>query len=176
MPGGAIHQMSSAGGIPQGEMEMTDTLLLKKYANRRLYDTEKSTYVTLNQLADCIRQGRVVKIIDAKSKEDVTDFILTQIVLEEAKNKKTLLPVPVLHMIIRYGDNLMGEFFEKYFQQTFQNYISHKQAVDSHFQRWLEMGMNMSKAAQQRFSDINPFQNFLDPFGAMGKKDNDDKE
>ena len=156
---------------------MAETLILKKYANRRLYDTEQSAYVTLNQLADCIRQGRIVQILDAKTKEDVTDFILTQIILEEARNKKALLPVPVLHMIIRYGDNLMGEFFEKYFMQTFQNYVSHKEAVDSHFQKWLEMGMNMSKAAQQRMADINPFEAFMDPFAGLGKKgDEDDKK
>lgn len=153
---------------------MDDTLILKKYANRRLYDTEKSAYVTLEQLADCIRQGRIVQIVDAKTKDDVTDYILTQIVMEEAKNKKALLPVPALHMIIRYGDNLMGEFFEKYFNQTFQNFVSHKQAVDSQFQKWIEMGMNMSQTARQNLSDINPFHSFIDPF--VGKGENDDKE
>lgn len=154
---------------------MADTLILKKYANRRLYDTEKSAYVTLNQLSDYIRKGRLVQIVDAKTKEDVTDYILTQIVLEEAKNKKALLPVPVLHMIIRYGDNLLGEFFEKYFQQTFQNYIAHKQTVDSQFQKWLEMGMNMSKMAQKSFSDINPFHSFMDPFSGTDKTNKDDE-
>ena len=94
---------------------MPQTVVLKKYANRRLYDTEKSTYVTLKQVADYIHDGRQVRILDAKSEEDVTAFILTQIVLEEAKNKNALLPAPLLHIIIRYGDNLLGEFFEKYF-------------------------------------------------------------
>lgn len=150
---------------------MSETLLIKKYANRRLYNTEKSAYVTLNELADCIRQGRMVQIVDAKTKEDVTDYILTQIVLEQAKHKNTLLPVPVLHMIIRYGDNLMGEFFDKYFYQTFQNFVSHKQAVDSQFQQWLEMGMNMSKVARKSFSDINPFQSFMDPLAKANNKD-----
>jgi polyhydroxyalkanoate synthesis repressor PhaR len=154
---------------------MAETLVLKKYANRRLYDTEKSAYVTLNQLADCIRQGRMVQIVDAKTNDDVTDYILTQIVLEEAKNKKALLPVPVLHMVIRYGDNLMMEFFEKYFHQTFQNYLSHKQAVDSQFQKWIEMGMNMSKVAQQSISGLNPFQSFMDPSGKAGKKGDEKK-
>ena len=56
-------------------------VILKKNANRRLYDTEKSVYVTLAQLAGYIHEGRMVQIIDAKTKEDITDFILTQIVL-----------------------------------------------------------------------------------------------
>jgi polyhydroxyalkanoate synthesis repressor PhaR len=153
---------------------MPETVILKKYANRRLYDTEKSAYVTLNEVADYIRQGRQVQIFDAKSQEDVTAFILTQIVLEQAKNKNALLPDPVLHMIIRYGDNLLGEFFEKYFMQTFQNFVMHKQAVDKQFQQWLEMGMNMSKSAQQSFTKINPLKPFFNAFEGSAKKDDDD--
>ena len=152
---------------------MENTIIIKKYANRRLYDTEKSVYVTLAQLADYIHEGLMVQIIDAKTKEDVTDFILTQIVLEQAKKKKSLLPAPVLHMIIRYGDNLLREFFEKYFFQIFQNFVAHKQAVDTQFQKWLEMGMNRSQAAQKGFTEMNPFHSFFDSFGHGTKKDDE---
>ncbi len=79
---------------------MNDRIVLKKYANRRLYDTQKSAYVTLSEVADIIRQGKTIQAIDAKTKEDVTAFVLTQIILEEAKNNNALLPVPLLHMII----------------------------------------------------------------------------
>lgn len=151
---------------------MATVVVLKKYANRRLYDTEKSAYVTLSQITEYIRQGREVRIEDAKTKEDVTAFILTQIILEEAKNKNALLPVPLLLLIIRYGDNLLGEFFEKYFYQTFQNFVMHNQTMDKQFQQWLDMGMNMSKMAQQNFSDMKPFQSFFDAFGDK-KKDED---
>ena len=63
---------------------MPEKVILKKYANRRLYDTERSAYVTLNEVAELIKTGRQVEVIDAKTKEDVTAFILTQILLEEA--------------------------------------------------------------------------------------------
>jgi polyhydroxyalkanoate synthesis repressor PhaR len=152
---------------------MPEPVILKKYANRRLYNTEKSSYVTLNQVADEIKKGRQVVIFDAKTKEDVTAFILTQIILEEAKNKNALLPIPMLHMIIRYGDNLLAEFFEKYFYKIFQNFVSHKQAVDNQFQQWVEMGFNMSDAAQKGLASINPFQSFFDTFNPTGKKDAD---
>lgn len=152
---------------------MPEPVVLKKYANRRLYDTEKSAYVTLSQVADYIKRGRQVSIFDAKSKEDVTAFILTQIVLEEAKNKNALLPVPMLHMIIRYGDNLLAEFFEKYFYQIFHNFVSHKQTMDNQFQQWVEMGFNMSDAAQKGLARINPFQSFLDTFSLTKHKDAD---
>lgn len=81
---------------------LTDSLIFKKYANRRLYSMSDSKYVTLGDLSELIRQGHEVKVIDAKTKEDVTAFILTQIILEQTKNKNTLLPVPLLHFMIRY--------------------------------------------------------------------------
>ncbi|MBT8342238.1 MAG: transcriptional regulator [Desulfatitalea sp.] len=154
---------------------MDEVVVLKKYANRRIYDTEKSAYVTLHEVAEYIRAGRMVSVEDAGTKEDVTAFILTQIVLEEAKKKNALLPVPLLHAIIRYGDNLMGEFFEKYFFQTFQNFIRHKQTMDDQFKQWLDMGINVSKMAQQSFSDISPFQPFFDSFAGK-KKEGEEKK
>lgn len=153
---------------------MAEMLILKKYANRRIYDPEKSIYVTLNEVADYIRNGRLVRIEDAKTKEDVTAFILTQIVLEAAKKKNALLPVPLLHLIIRYGDNLLGEFFEKYFYQTFQNFVNHKATMDAQFKQWLEMGMNMTRLAQKSFTGTPPFKPFFDPFG--GEKKDDPKD
>ena len=145
---------------------MPNRVKLKKYTNRRLYDMEKSTYVTLNQVADLIRQGRQVEVIDAKTKEDVTAFILTQIILEEAKNKNFLLPIPVLQMIIQYGDNILGDFFKKYLQQMIETYVSHKNAVDEPFEKWLEMGLDYSTMA-----DFTPFKSFFDQFSAMTDKE-----
>ena len=85
-----------------------------------------------------IKAGLAVEIIDAQTKEDVTAFVLTQIILEEAKKKNFLLPVPVLHLIIRYGDNALGEFMEKYLQKTIQNYLKFKTAFDEQMKKWLE--------------------------------------
>ena len=153
---------------------MAAVVILKKYANRRIYDTEKSVYITLNEVADYIRAGREVRIEDATTKEDVTSCILTQIVLEEARKKNALLPVPLLHLIIRFGDNLMGEFFEKYFYQTFQNFVTHKHAMDEQFQQWLKLGMNMSKAARDSFAGMKPFEMFFHAFDDKKEKDSDD--
>jgi len=147
--------------------KMPDTLLLKKYANRRLYDTEKSTYVTLDQVADIIRKGRQIKVIDAKTKEDVTAFILTQIILEEAKNKSTLLPVPLLYLIIQYGNNILEEFFEKYLQQTIQNYVNYKATVDQQFKTWLGLGMDLSDMTQKTMTELTPFKSFFNQFSSF---------
>jgi len=154
---------------------MPDKVKLKKYGNRRLYDMEKSAYVTINQVADLIRQGRQVEVVDAKTKEDVTASILTQIVLEEAKNKNIILPVPVLHMIIQYGDNVLGEFFEKYLQQMIQTYLAHKHAVDDQFKKWLEMGQDFSNMAQGSMAG-SPFKSFFDQFSSFSNKQEQKKK
>ena len=143
---------------------MPEKKLIKKYSNRRLYDTRRSAYITLLDVADLIKKGNQVEVIDAKTKEDVTAFILTQIILEEARNKNALLPVPLLHLIIQYGENALEEFFDKYLQQTVQNYLSYKSAVDEQFKKWLDLGMDLSGMAQKTMTGLPPFQSFFDQF------------
>jgi len=143
---------------------MSDAKLLKKYANRRLYDTEKSSYVTLEQIAEFIKNGREVNVVDAQTGEDVTSFILTQIILEQSR-KHSLLPAPLLHLIIRYGDNLLSEFFEKYLQQTIENYLQYRAAMDEQFKQWLNLGMEMTETTQRNIIRNLPRNPFLYPFG-----------
>jgi len=143
---------------------MTDMIVLKKYANRRLYDTHKSAYVTLGEVADVIRQGKTVRAFDAKTKEDVTAFVLTQIILEEAKKHNTLLPVPLLHMVIQYGENVLHEFFENYLEQTINAYVAYKKEADEHFKKWLEVGKGISGMAQQSMTQLNPLHALFDQF------------
>ena len=155
---------------------MTEKLLLKKYANRRLYDTEKSTYVSLDHVADTIKQGRQVEVVDAKSNQDVTAFILTQIIMEEARKKNILLPVPLLHLIIRYGENVLSEFFEKYLQQTIKNYLLYKSTADERFRKWLELSMDLSVAAQKTITDLSPFKPFFELFVEPTGSEDKDKQ
>jgi len=155
---------------------MPEEVLLKKYANRRLYDTSASAYVTLTQVADIIKGGKTVKIVDAKTGEDVTAFILTQIVVEEARLNNILLPVPFLHLIIQYGDNILKEFFEKYLQQTVDNYLIYKSQMDEHFRKWLELSGDFSETAKKVMSNLAPFNTFFDQFSTSGKKDTNDTD
>ena len=141
---------------------MAEKRLLKKYANRRLYDTKRSKYVTLSEVADWVRSGQEVEVVDAKTKKDVTAFVLTQILLEEARNRNVLLPVPLLNMIIRYGDNELVDFFEKYLQQIIRSYLAYKGAMDEQFKQWLDMGVGVSEEARQKFLQANPFQSLFD--------------
>lgn len=141
---------------------MNEILLLKKYSNRRLYDTEKSAYVTLDHVMQAIRQGRRVAVADAKSGEDVTAFILTQIVLEESRKKNSLLPVPLLHLLIQYGENVLSEFFQKYLGQTIKNYLSYKSMADDQYRKWLDLGMDLSTMTKQSLAALPALQPFFD--------------
>ena len=140
---------------------MDTPVRFKKYANRRLYNITESKYMTLNEIEGIIRQGYEIVVTDAKTKEDVTAFILTQIILEQAKNRNTLLPVPLLHVIIRYGDNVLIDFFDNYLQQVIGSYLEYKQAMDTQFQQWLDLGRNLAETAQHGMNPANPFQAFF---------------
>jgi polyhydroxyalkanoate synthesis repressor PhaR len=142
---------------------MAEAVTFKKYANRRIYDTQRSRYITLEQLAEVIRQGQEVEVIDARTKEDVTALTLTQIVLEQAKRQNALLPVPILHLIIQYGDNVLLEFFETYLHQIVSNYIQYKQAVDDQFKNWLDLGMGLTPTGRGGMPKANPFTAFWKP-------------
>jgi len=82
---------------------------IKKYANRRLYDTESSTYITLDRLAAMIREGRDFEVVDAKTGEDITHQVLTQIIVDEESRGSTMLPVNFLRQLIGlYGGQMQG--------------------------------------------------------------------
>jgi polyhydroxyalkanoate synthesis repressor PhaR len=88
---------------------MSDTVIIKKYANRRLYNTETSSYITLDHLAAMTREGRDFKVLDARTDEDITHNVLTQIIMDEETRGQTLLPVNFLRQLIAlYGDSMQS--------------------------------------------------------------------
>src|SRR5262245_35962220 len=88
---------------------MAETRVIKRYANRKLYDTQRSKYVTLDQIADMIRSGEDVKIVDNNSKEDLTTITLAQIIFEEEKKQKSFLPLGAMKNIIQSGGERIEE-------------------------------------------------------------------
>ena len=86
-----------------------EPIIIKKYANRRLYNTETSSYITLEHLAAMTREGREFKVVDAKSGDDITHSVLTQIIMEEETRGQTMLPVSFLRQLIgMYGDSMQA--------------------------------------------------------------------
>jgi polyhydroxyalkanoate synthesis repressor PhaR len=96
--------------------------IVKKYGNRRLYDTELSRYITLEELADRIRAGADIEVVDAKTGRDLTQATLTQLILEGPSAR--LLPVPLLRRLLRMQDDALAEFFSKYVTWALDLYLA----------------------------------------------------
>jgi polyhydroxyalkanoate synthesis repressor PhaR len=105
-------------------------VLIKKYGNRRLYDTGDSRYVTLDELATKIRSGADLRVVDAQTGEDLTQATLTQIVLETG-NAAKFLPVQLLTQMIRLSDDALAEFFSRYVTGALDLYLQAKRGVQT---------------------------------------------
>ena len=149
-------------GKPQGRTEMQETTLFKRYSNRRLYNTDTSSYVTLDSLADVIRKGARVEVVDVKTDENITSYVLTQVLLEEARKKNFLLPPPLIHLMIRFGDGVLSDFFDKYLHEIVKNYLSFQSVVGEQFKRWMTVGFDFSEQARKTTGDGNPLLTYLD--------------
>ena len=104
--------------------------VIKKYGNRRLYDTEESRYITLEELAGKLRSGRDVRVIDAKNGEDLTQVTLTQIVIE-GRNAARLLPVGLLSQLIRLTDDALAEFLGRYVGAALELYLQSRRGAEA---------------------------------------------
>jgi polyhydroxyalkanoate synthesis repressor PhaR len=102
-------------------------MIVKKYSNRRLYDTEDSRYITLDELAQKIRRGSDARVVDAKTGDDLTQATLTQIILES--DAARLLPVSLLTQLVRMQDDALAEFFGRYVSGALELYNQTRSGV-----------------------------------------------
>ncbi len=111
----------------------TPAVTIKKYANRRLYNTATSSYVTLENLAQMVKDGVEFVVVDARSGDDITRAILTQIILEEENKGTNLLPIGFLRQLIGfYGDSLQG-LVPRYLDHSMQAFTENQDAMRRHF-------------------------------------------
>jgi polyhydroxyalkanoate synthesis repressor PhaR len=141
---------------------MDNRILIKKYPNRRLYNTEESAYITLKDVAELVKAGNRVEVRDVNTGEDVTALILTQIIMEKAKNNQGLLPVSLLHLVIQFGENLLHEFFDNYLEKTMESYLVYRKTMDNQVNAYLEMGMDLSGLAEKTLKDFESMNIFLE--------------
>jgi polyhydroxyalkanoate synthesis repressor PhaR len=138
----------------------SDKVTIKKYANRRLYDTESSSYITLDRLAEMVREGREFEVVDAKTGEDITRQVLTQIIVDEEARGSTMLPVNFLKQLIGlYGNSMQGmvpqyleaamEAFQRN-QTAFQDAFGGKMFADI-----TKRNMQMFEGASRAFTATN---------------------
>jgi polyhydroxyalkanoate synthesis repressor PhaR len=123
------------------EERLSGQVVIKKYSNRRLYDTKHKKYVTLDEIGALIREGDEIKVIDTQTGEDISKLILIQVVLESEKNKEDILPASFLHMLIKYGNKIARDFIENSFLMMFQPYLSFQDSLKKNMRLWKDTGL-----------------------------------
>lgn len=109
----------------------TSTIVIKKYANRRLYDTSNSRYINLEDIAALVRNGKDLQVVDAASGEDVTHVTLTQIIVDDAREHPTGLPLELLRQLIVTSDRVGQEFILWYLKSAYDAYQKVQSSVQS---------------------------------------------
>lgn len=113
----------------------TATVTIKKYANRRLYNTATSSYVTLDHLCQMVKDGVEFVVVDAKSGEDITRSVLTQIIVEEEGKGDNLLPISFLRQVISfYGDNMQRMLLPSYLEHSMKMFSENRERMQSYMQ------------------------------------------
>ncbi len=128
-----------------------DTVIIKKYANRRLYNTRSSSYITLDHLAKMTREGVDFKVLDAKTGVDITHQILTQIIMEEESSGEQMLPVNFLRQLISMYGNSMQSLIPHYLDASMENFRTNQTKLHQAFEA--SLGNNpLAKLAQQNIA------------------------
>jgi polyhydroxyalkanoate synthesis repressor PhaR len=126
---------------------------IKKYANRRLYDTESSTYITLDRLAQMVREGREFEVVDAKTGDDITRQVLTQIIVEEEARGSTMLPLNFLKQLIGLYGNSMQNFVPQYLEAAMDAFQRNQSAARDAF--GANMFADLAKRNMAMFEDAS---------------------
>lgn len=128
----------------------TPRIIIKKYANRRLYNTASSSYVTLEHLSDMVKEGVDFVVFDAKTSEDITRSVLTQIIFEEENRGQNLLPIQFLRQLIRFYGDSMQAFVPSFLEMSLAGFVKQQERLRSQFVPLAPSGpMTMSTAAYE---------------------------
>ena len=162
---------------PEARAADAPPVVVKKYANRRLYNTESSSYITLDNLAEMVRQGRDFVVYDAKTGDDFTRGVLTQIIVEEEGKGQNLLPTAFLRQLIGFYGGSMQGLVPRYLEEAMGAFAQQQEQVRSTVQRTMG-GLfpfgNMEEVSRQNMAMMERAFNLFAPFrqqpeGAEGK-------
>ena len=152
-------------------------VVVKKYANRRLYNTESSSYITLDNLAEMVRKGRDFVVYDAKSGDDITRSVLTQIIVEEEGKGQNLLPTAFLRQLIGlYGGSMQG-LVPTYLEQAMSAFAEQQEQVRASVQKTMGSmtGLypfgNLEEVSRQNVAMMERAMTMFSPFPRQGKLD-----
>ncbi|PPQ34456.1 polyhydroxyalkanoate synthesis repressor PhaR [Rhodopila globiformis] len=153
--------------VPEVKTVEKPPVVVKKYANRRLYNTESSSYITLDNLAEMVRSGRDFVVYDAKSGEDITRSVLTQIIVEEEGKGQNLLPINFLRQLIGlYGGSMQG-LVPKYLEHAMTTFAQQQDQIRAAMQKTMgtifpfgnmeEVGRQNMAMMERAFTMFSPF-------------------
>ena len=109
--------------------------VIKRYSNRKLYDTQESRYVTLEEIEEMIRGGKEISVVDASTGEDLTSVTLAQIILENARSHRAALPSAFLHQLIKHGE-AWQDFVQRSMRSSLEGVVSSQREMDRVFREW----------------------------------------
>ncbi|HYG86682.1 MAG TPA: polyhydroxyalkanoate synthesis repressor PhaR [Azospirillum sp.] len=155
--------------MAEKEDQKSAAITIKKYANRRLYNTATSSYVTLDHLCQMVKDGLDFVVYDAKTGEDITRSVLTQIIVEEESKGQNLLPIPFLRQLIGfYGDNMQW-MVPRYLEYSMQSFARNQEQMRDYFQNTLG-GMfpfgRLEEMGKQNLAMFERAMRMFTPFGA----------
>ena len=161
--------------MTENETKAAEPVIIKKYANRRLYNTQTSSYVTLDHLAQMVKEGVEFEVRDARSGEDITRSVLTQIIFEEESKGQNLLPIRFLRQLIRmYGDSLQA-FVPGYLDLSMESFAKNQEQMRSRLAQALGGGTSALEAmTRQNLAIFDRAMKMFSPF-AMGGEGGGDK-
>lgn len=146
--------------------EKDQQVIIKKYANRRLYDMSSSSYVTLEDLCDMVKGGVEFKVMDAKSGDDITRSILTQIIFEQESKGYNLLPVNFLRQIIGFYDSNISTMLSSYLEKSMEHFTANQDKMQgfmnsfndfSPFKQLEEVGRHNIEMFEKTMNMFSPF-------------------
>jgi polyhydroxyalkanoate synthesis repressor PhaR len=152
------------------EQKNTGPVVIKKYANRRLYNTQTSSYVTLDHLCEMVKDGVEFEVRDARTGEDITRSVLTQIIFEEENKGQNLLPIRFLRQLIRmYGDSLQA-FVPGYLDMSMESFTKNQEQMRSRVAEALGGGTQVFQdMARQNLALFERAMKMFSPFVPPGR-------
>jgi polyhydroxyalkanoate synthesis repressor PhaR len=161
----------ATGEASGAEAQQGEPIIIKKYANRRLYNTGESKYVTLDDLSEMVRANTDFIVLDAKSGDDITRSVLTQIIFEQESKGQSMLPVQFLRRLIRfYGDQMQG-FLPPYLEMSMESFSKAQEQMRENMSRSFGAATPMAAFEEQAQRNMALFQQAMKvwaPFAAAG--------
>lgn len=145
-----------------------EPVVIKKYANRRLYDTETSAYITLEDLCERVKGGQEFVVLDAKTNQDLTRQVLTQIIFEQETKGYQLLPTPFLRDVIRFYDNKMNKLLQPYLEASMKSFINNQDRMSSMVGKAIEGFSPLGQLEEMTRQNVALFEKTMQMFNPLG--------